>query len=104
MSLSIGGMRPKTCAGGGTHVRGYVKELFDFHGTPNPKSKETHGKVRTLHERYDANMKGFAQRTTLWVALVGSASAFVGAPLTRPSPTLGIRGLYTQTKHQVSLG
>jgi len=38
-------------------------------------------------------MKGFAQRTTLCVALVGSASAFVGAPLTRTPPALGIRGV-----------
>ena len=37
-------------------------------------------------------MKGFAKSTTLCVALVGGSSAFVGAPLARSSPGLGIRG------------
>ncbi|CAM9555660.1 unnamed protein product [Ectocarpus sp. 13 AM-2016] len=36
-------------------------------------------------------MKGLSQRTTLCAALVGGASAFVGAPLTRPSPAFGLR-------------
>ncbi|CAN0260140.1 unnamed protein product [Ectocarpus sp. 8 AP-2014] len=37
-------------------------------------------------------MKGLSQRTTLCAALVGGASAFVGAPLRmRPSPAFGLR-------------
>ncbi|CAB1099446.1 unnamed protein product [Ectocarpus sp. CCAP 1310/34] len=36
-------------------------------------------------------MKGLSQRTTLCAALVGGASAFVGAPLMRPSPAFGLR-------------
>lgn len=43
---------------------------------------------------HSKTMKGFVQRTTLCVALVGGASAFVGAPLARSSPALGIRGVY----------
>lgn len=38
-------------------------------------------------------MKGLSQRTTLCAALVGGASAFVGAPLLRPSPAFGLRGV-----------
>lgn len=37
-------------------------------------------------------MKGFGKSTTLCVALAGGSSAFVGAPLARSSPGLGIRG------------
>lgn len=42
--------------------------------------------------RDSETMKGFAKSTTLCVALVGGSSAFVGAPLARSSPALGIRG------------
>lgn len=42
--------------------------------------------------RDSETMKCFAKSTTLCVALVGGSSAFVGAPLARSSPALGIRG------------